>query len=48
MNVTTKPLTLGMIVGNRGFFPSHLCDSGRKTMLKVLAEEGINVDRPHP
>jgi L-fucose isomerase-like protein len=43
MNVTTKPLTLGMIVGNRGFFPSHLCDSGRKTMLKVLEEEGINV-----
>jgi L-fucose isomerase-like protein len=43
MNVTTKPLTLGMIVGNRGFFPSHLCDSGRKTMLKVLKEEGINV-----
>ena len=43
MNVNTKPLTLGMIVGNRGFFPSHLCDSGRKTMLKVLAEEGINV-----
>ena len=43
MNVTTKPLTLGMIVGNRGFFPSHLCDTGRKTMLKVLEEEGINV-----
>jgi L-fucose isomerase-like protein len=43
MNATTKPLTLGMIVGNRGFFPAHLCDSGRKTMLKVLADEGINV-----
>ena len=43
MNVNTKPLTLGMIVGNRGFFPSHLCDSGRKTMLKVLEAEGINV-----
>jgi L-fucose isomerase-like protein len=43
MNVTTKPLTLGMIVGNRGFFPAHLCESGRKTMLKVLADEGINV-----
>jgi L-fucose isomerase-like protein len=34
--------TLGIIVGNRGFFPDHLCDSGRKTILKVLAEEGIN------
>jgi L-fucose isomerase-like protein len=33
--------TLGVIVGNRGFFPSHLCDGGRKTMLKVLEQEGI-------
>jgi len=36
-----KP-SLGLIVGNRGFFPDHLCDTGRKTILKVLAEEGIN------
>ncbi len=35
--------TLGVIVGNRGFFPDHLCESGRQTVLKVLAEEGINV-----
>ena len=37
-----EPLTLGVIVGNRGFFPDHLCETGRKTILKVLAEEGIN------
>jgi L-fucose isomerase-like protein len=36
-----KPVTLGVIVGNRDFFPAHLCDSGRKTVLKVLEEEGI-------
>ena len=24
------------------FFPDHLCDTGRKTILKVLDEEGIN------
>jgi L-fucose isomerase-like protein len=36
-----KAPVLGVIVGNRGFFPAHLCDSGRKTILKVLAEEGI-------
>ncbi len=36
-----KP-TLGVIVGNRGFFPAHLAESGRQTILKVLAEEGIN------
>ena len=35
------PVTLGVIVGNRGFFPSHLCDDGRAIMLKVLEEEGI-------
>ena len=38
-----KPTTLGLIVGNRGFFPAHLCESGRQAVLKVLAEEGINV-----
>jgi len=37
-----KQATLGVIVGNRGFFPDHLCDTGRQTILKVLAEEGIN------
>lgn len=35
-------ITLGVIVGNRGFFPDHLANSGRQTVLKVLAEEGIN------
>ncbi len=36
-----KSVTLGVIIGNRGFFPSHLCESGRQTILNVLAEEGI-------
>ncbi len=36
-----KPVTLGLIVGNRGFFPAHLCETGRQTVLKVLEEEGI-------
>ncbi|HZG56942.1 L-fucose/L-arabinose isomerase family protein [Paenibacillus sp.] len=35
--------TLGVIVGNRGFFPDHLCDSGRTEILRVLEEEGIDV-----
>lgn len=35
--------TLGVIVGNRGFFPDHLCEMGRQTILKVLAEEEIDV-----
>jgi L-fucose isomerase-like protein len=36
-----EPVTLGVIVGNRGFFPGHLCETGRATVLKVLDEEGI-------
>ena len=34
--------TLGVIVGNRGFFPDHLADDGRKDILAVLAEEGFD------
>lgn len=33
--------TFGVIIGNRGFFPSKLCEGGRKTILKVLEEEGF-------
>lgn len=32
--------TFGVIVGNRGFFPSELCESGRETILGVLEDEG--------
>jgi L-fucose isomerase-like protein len=39
--MNSKPVTLGLIVGNRGFFPSHLCEAGRANMLKVLEEEGV-------
>ena len=35
--------TLGVIVGNRGFFPDHLCKNGRKIILRVLDEEGVAV-----
>ncbi len=37
-----KPVTLGVIVSNRGFFPGHLCTSGRKTILSVLKKAGFN------
>jgi L-fucose isomerase-like protein len=33
--------TLGIIVGNRGFFPAHLCESGRRDILRVLEAEGL-------
>ena len=36
-----KPVTLGVVVGTRGFFPGHLAETGRQTVLDVLAAEGI-------
>jgi len=33
--------TLGIIIGNRGFFPAHLCESGRREILRVLEQQGI-------
>jgi len=36
-------MTLGLIVGNRGFFPDHLARSGREDMLAVLAANGVDV-----
>ncbi|HEU5368067.1 MAG TPA: L-fucose/L-arabinose isomerase family protein [Ktedonobacterales bacterium] len=36
-----RPITLGVIVGNRGFFPDHLAGSGRETILQVLAQHHI-------
>ena len=38
-----KKTTLGLIVGNRGFFPDHLCKEGRDTMLEVLKKAGFDV-----
>ncbi len=38
-----KPVTLGLIVGNRGFFPAHLCETGRAEMLETLEKAGFNV-----
>jgi len=39
--LTTRPVTLGVIVGTRGFFPAHLALSGRKTILEILEKAGI-------
>jgi L-fucose isomerase-like protein len=37
-----KKMTMGVIVGNRGFFPDHLAKSGREEILAVLAKSGMN------
>ncbi len=36
-----KPLTFGVIVGNRGFFPDHLAKEGREEILAVLEKAGV-------
>jgi L-fucose isomerase-like protein len=38
-----KTMTMGLVVGNRGFFPDHLAKSGREEMLGVLQAAGIEV-----
>ena len=38
-----KKMTMGLIVGNRGFFPDHLAKTGREEMLRALQTAGIEV-----
>jgi L-fucose isomerase-like protein len=38
-----RPVTLAVIVGNRGFFPAWLAGEGREVILNVLQQAGINV-----
>ncbi len=40
-SILERPLTLAVIVGNRGFFPAHLAEKGRETVLQVLAKHKI-------
>jgi len=41
--MTNKKMTMGLIVGNRGFFPDHLAKSGREEMLSALEKAGMDV-----
>jgi L-fucose isomerase-like protein len=38
-----KKMTMGLIVGNRGFFPGHLAEVGRKDMIQALQQAGMDV-----
>ena len=38
----SKPVTFGVIIGNRGFFPTSLCEKGRERILNVLEKAGHN------
>jgi L-fucose isomerase-like protein len=43
-----KQMTMGLIVGNRGFFPGHLVRSGREEMIKALEDAGMDFVAPSP
>lgn len=47
MSVPNK-MTMGVIVGNRGFFPGHLAESGRQEMMRSLQEANIEVVSLNP
>jgi L-fucose isomerase-like protein len=38
-----RKMTMGLIVGNRGFFPGHLAETGRQDMLRVLQSSCMDV-----
>jgi L-fucose isomerase-like protein len=38
-----RPITFGVIVGNRGFFPDHLARSGREEMIGAIQNAGYGV-----
>src|SRR5450432_3949056 len=42
-NGKSRPITFGMIVGNRGFFPAHLAKSGREEMAAAIGKAGYGV-----
>jgi len=41
--MAAKKMTMGLIVGNRGFFPDHLAKTGREEMVRVLGAAGMDV-----
>lgn len=41
--MAAKKMTMGIIVGNRGFFPDHLAKSGREEIIRALETAGMDV-----
>jgi len=39
---TKRKMTMGIIVGNRGFFPDHLAKTGREEMIQTLQKAGMD------
>jgi len=41
--MANRKMTMGLIVGNRGFFPDHLAKTGRDEMTQALGKAGMDV-----
>jgi L-fucose isomerase-like protein len=48
MEIMKKQMTMGLIVGNRGFFPDRLAEEGRTEMIGELQNAGMKVVCPGP
>ena len=42
-NGNPRPMTFGVVVGNRGFFPGHLAQSGHSEMVAAIGKAGHRV-----
>src|SRR5258708_4134353 len=40
--MSSRKMTMGVIIGNRGFFPGELAKSGREEMIQALTKAGID------
>jgi L-fucose isomerase-like protein len=43
MTLAQRPITLGLVVGNRGFFPAHVVLEGRNQVIQALEGVGVRV-----
>ena len=40
--MSTSKMTMGLIIGNRGFFPDHLAKTGREEMMRSVERAGMD------
>ena len=40
--MASREMTMGVIIGNRGFFPGELARSGREEMIQALTKAGMD------
>jgi len=40
--MASQKMTIGLIIGNRGFFPGHLAKTGREEMIRAVEKAGMD------